>query len=1176
MLAFLLSTAYLAHAQTVDVHGPEGSDNFSYFLLLPNGNYAVADPFFDDGPVQDVGAVHLVNGKTKQIISTLKGSFPNDRVGNTIIAVSGSNFVVTSPDWNGSIGAITWVNGVTGLSGAVSEENSLIGSAEIQVGYDVQVKVLANGNYLVSTLNYDTGIGTLTWSNGSTGTTGVISISNSLIGPYIGQNVFILPNGNYVCASPSWGDGKGAVTWVDGTTGVSGEISADNSLVGSSPGHLIGQEVDVLANGNYVVRSSSWNASRGAVTWGDGAVGTRGVVGETNSLIGDQPDDQVGDAGIIQLPNGSYIVISRLWNNRRGAVTWCSSTGTVTGVVSSTNSLVSASINHSGTTSKVTVLSNGNYTVSNSSWENSRGAVTWGSGSSGVSGVISASNSLVGPSAGDAIGIVTPLTNGNYVVASSLWNGKRGAVVLCDGNSGRAGDVGPANALTGSNPNDFVGTYVTALTNGNVVIASPSWNSERGAATWMDGTLGVTGPISSGNSLVGTTAGDRVGYMGAVALPNGNYLTSNWFWNNYTGAVTWGSGATGIAGQISADNSLIGATSGDRIGYTGVKVLSNGNYVVQSEYWASTGAVTLGNGLSGISGIVSPANSLVGSNLYDYIGRKITELANGNYVVESSNWGSETGAVTWGNGLTGVTGPISSANSLLGSSRRDGLSLSVKALPNGNYVVVTPYWNDMKGAVTWGNGKTGISGMIGADKSLVGSYRGDMTSSTPGADHITVFPNSTYAIYNPGWFFNRSALTFVDGFTGLAGTINACNSVADNDTYSYKGHFNYNLVFGYGMVALPHLKKIALVNPTFTPISNAADVAVSTISGSRKVHIIAADNCRLIASVQPSGSSPVSGVIESKAWVETSIPTHQNQLYTARHYEITPETGAASATGRITLYFKQEDFDLFNSHPRSLPDLPTGPNDAAGIGYLRVAKFPGKSQDGSGMPASYSGAITTIDPADSDVVWNPLTSQWEISFDTEGFSGFYLFSFGSSLPVTLIEFKAQKIENNALLTWKTTNERDADRFVIERSANAKTFHAIGSVPARNLTDINQYEFVDTLIDYLGSEKQYYRLKQVDFDGKYAYSGIVAVTVDQRNQISLFPNPVEDQLSVNGPATLEPLNLRILDVTGKIQFQKKSFHGGSPRTLDVKRLAPGIYLLEVDGKGGKQVRKFIKQ
>jgi hypothetical protein len=221
------------------------------------------------------------------------------------------------------------------------------------------------------------------------------------------------------------------------------------------------------------------------------------------------------------------------------------------------------------------------------------------------------------------------------------------------------------------------------LSNGNYVVASPNWNSRRGAATWGNGSTGVSGTVSDANSLLGSNPGDRVGdYPSVTPLSNGNYVVQSPYWNggydNGLGAVTWGNGSTGVSGSVSEANSLVGSKPGDLVGRGGVQSLSNGNYVVGSPFWNDgRGAVTWGSGSTGLSAIVAEDNSLVGSDPNDLVGAinsygnlsLTTPLSNGNYVVSSPLWNGNRGAVTWVNGTSGQSldglGTITPQNSLL-------------------------------------------------------------------------------------------------------------------------------------------------------------------------------------------------------------------------------------------------------------------------------------------------------------------------------------------------------------------------------------------------------------------------------------------------------------------------------------------------------------------------------
>ena len=103
--------------------------------------------------------------------------------------------------------------------------------------------------------------------------------------------------------------------------------------------------------------------------------------------------------------------------------------------------------------------------------EHTLGAATWGNGTAGITGIVSATNSLVGTTPGTLITVAM-------------------------------GDKGNFQMYAGG---DRVGSGVTALANGNYVVASPDWSKTKGAATWVSGTVGLTGTVSVTNSLVGTT-----------------------------------------------------------------------------------------------------------------------------------------------------------------------------------------------------------------------------------------------------------------------------------------------------------------------------------------------------------------------------------------------------------------------------------------------------------------------------------------------------------------------------------------------------------------------------------------------------------------------------------------------------------------------------------------------
>ncbi|RAN48421.1 hypothetical protein RB25_11570 [Herbaspirillum rubrisubalbicans] len=728
-------------------------------VFLANGNLAVGVANDNLGG-SNAGISYVFNTTTGALLSAVIGTHAGDAISsNGFTVLNNGNYLIKSGNWNNNAGAVTWANGRTGISGVISSANSLVGSNPGDGVGSASITLLSNNNYLINTPGWNGSAGAVTWGNGSTGTSGVVSSLNSVVGSNAGDTVggngiTLLSNGNYVINSPNWNGGIGAVTWGNAGSGSVGVVSSANSLVGSNAGDTVGSNgVTALNNGNYVVDSSAWNNNIGAVTWGNGNVGSAGVVSAGNSLVGTSAFDAVGDRGVTALSNGNYVVVSSSWNNLMGAVTWGDGRRGTTGVVAASNSLVGSNSGDSVGGNGVTALTNGNYVIASSSWNNSTGAVTWANGSSGINGTITSGNSLIGSNTGDSVGGtgVTALSNGNYVVDSSLWNNVTGAVTWANGSGGIAGTISASNSLIGSSIGDMVGDHgVTALSNGNYLVSSGSWNNLTGAVTWGNGATGINGVVSSGNSLVGSNSGDMIGNLGITVLRNGNYLVSSSAWNNNAGAVTWGNGRSGTSGAISSANSLVGSNGGDMVGSNGITLLGNGNYVVVSSQWNnSAGAVTLGNGNSGTSGVVSSANSLVGSNANDLVGNGgITLLKTGDYVVNSAGWNQNRGAVTWSSATAGRTGAVSASNSLIGSSSGDAIGLNgITAMSDGNYLVNSASWNNGTGAVTWASGNGGVSGTVSAANSLVGSSVGDAVGASAAID----LHNGNYLLGSPNY-----------------------------------------------------------------------------------------------------------------------------------------------------------------------------------------------------------------------------------------------------------------------------------------------------------------------------------------------------------------------------------------------------------------------------------------
>lgn len=122
----------------------------------------------------------------------------------------------------------------------------------------------------------------------------------------------------------------------------------------------------------------------------------------------------------------------------------------------------------------------------------------------------------------------------------------------------------------------------------------------------------------------------------------------------------------------------------------------------------------------------------------------------------------------------------------------------------------------------------------------------------------------------------------------------------------------------------------------------------------------------------------------------------------------------------------------------------------------------------------------------------------------------------SPVSISLVDFSVANKNAVALLQWNTASEKNNRGFDIERSADGKSWNAIGfvSTQADNGNSSVKVSYNYTDIKPL-SGKNYYRLKQQDFDGQFEYSKIEMITFNVNGNISVYPNPVSDELSIEG-------------------------------------------------------------
>ena len=161
----------------------------------------------------------------------------------------------------------------------------------------------------------------------------------------------------------------------------------------------------------------------------------------------------------------------------------------------------------------------------------------------------------------------------------------------------------------------------------------------------------------------------------------------------------------------------------------------------------------------------------------------------------------------------------------------------------------------------------------------------------------------------------------------------------------------------------------------------------------------------------------------------------------------------------------------------------------------------------------------------------------------------------------------------AQIKWSTANEINNDYFEVEHSENGTAYEKIGKVMAnKSNQNVKKYAFNHTKT---ANGVNYYRIKQVDFDGEYEYSKVVNVNFPQDDSFMVNPNPFTDALQISFDETTNAtVELTIVDVLGRVIYANAAL--ATNEFIDTKGFAKGIYLIKMGVDGVACTKKMIKE
>ncbi|HMT55066.1 MAG TPA: T9SS type A sorting domain-containing protein [Saprospiraceae bacterium] len=160
---------------------------------------------------------------------------------------------------------------------------------------------------------------------------------------------------------------------------------------------------------------------------------------------------------------------------------------------------------------------------------------------------------------------------------------------------------------------------------------------------------------------------------------------------------------------------------------------------------------------------------------------------------------------------------------------------------------------------------------------------------------------------------------------------------------------------------------------------------------------------------------------------------------------------------------------------------------------------------------------------------------------------------------------AKREDDQSHISWSVSTQINNEKFIIEHSKDGRNFSSIGEIAGDGTNnETKHYEYIHAS-PAIGIN--YYRIKQVDYDGKYSYSDIASVRYEGDNKTNIYPNPAISEVTIT---TSEQTTLQIMDVYGRL-LNKQDISEGQ-NTINLSEFPTGILIFVV----GNQRYKVLKE
>ncbi len=434
------------------------------------------------------------------------------------------------------------------------------------------------------------------------------------------------------------------------------------------------------------------------------------------------------------------------------------------------------------------------------------------------------------------------------------------------------------------------------------------------------------------------------------------------------------------------------------------------------------------------------------------------------------------------------------------------------------------------GTITVGAGS--IEGVMASPPTIVGNALfNNNAGGTLNFNSTSTVTNSFVTFINAGGTFNAATTQTIARLTTNGGTV----SVADGTTLSI---FFLTLISGHINLGTGNLI-----------IQNGGNIT----GGSLAAHIVTNGTGTLTQS-QPLSMDKMYPIGQSASSYDPVTINHDKALtFSAR---VGLQTTPISANNNGLIVNREWDITL------------TGD---PGIAYMTFESAGLNKNGSSTRPSGTVGVVGHYDGTnwDLNIPAEYATNTWTIAGYTGTFLHFIVAAPGV-IPIELLGITAKAVNNKNVVAWETATEINNKGFDVQRQTANGAWETLGFVKGANRPSTYTFE------DNTPLSISYYRLLQMDFDGKETLSKVVSVSQNQKGKIHISPNPASDKVNIILPNSdrFESTTVTVYDLIGRQVLTQKTT--ANAVELDMSNLAKGTYLVKIDANNSIYTEKIIRQ